>query len=75
MNIETYLDLYRFFAARQDVKGYLGCLKKVHEKLQTIIREKAKIKIAFQIACIAEWIGDELVQYFAMMIGLRSWSS
>lgn len=65
MNIETYLDLYRFFAARQDVKGYLDCLKKVHEKLQTIIREKAKIKIAFQIACIAEWIGDELVQYFA----------
>lgn len=59
IDINSYVDLFNTFKL-----PYLDLLKKVHKSNIIRIKNKNKIKIAFQIACLAEWIGDELVSLF-----------
>ncbi len=61
MNIETYADMYRLIKPEY----YLDSLKKVQKAAITRIRKQKKIRIAFQISCLAEWVGDALLQKFA----------
>lgn len=59
-NINTYADIFNVF--KPDT--YLNILKYFHTKAVESIKNKKKIKIAFQASFLSTWIGDEIVKMF-----------
>ena len=60
IEISTYDVLYKLLKK----EPYLNCLQSMHESNVARLRKKQKISISFQISCLSEWIGDELVYKF-----------
>ena len=60
IEISTYDVMYKLLKK----EPYLNCLQSMHESNVARLRKKQKISIAFQISCLSEWIGDELVYKF-----------
>ena len=60
IEISTYDVMYKLLKK----EPYLNCLQSMHESNVARLRKKKKISIAFQISCLSEWIGDELVYKF-----------
>ena len=45
--------------------AYMKCLREIQKRNLIKLRKKRKIKIAFQVSCISEWIGDEILTLFS----------
>lgn len=62
ITIDNYCTLYGLLKKEM----YVETLKKVHATALENIRKKKQIRIAFQTALLATWIGDGLVRRFAL---------
>lgn len=60
IKVDTYDVLYDLLKK----EPYVHALKTVHNANVARLRKQKKIKIAFQISCLSEWTGDELVYKF-----------
>lgn len=60
------LEIETYYALKDYIKPdkYLNCLKMIQAAALQSIRKKRRIKLAFQVDCLAEWVGDKIVRLF-----------